>query len=155
MAISFNKVIVGGNLAKDPELRHTQSGKSVTNLIVAVNDYYTQDVYYFKVVVWGKNAENCAEYLSKGRGVLVEGKLQRRKYEYQGEDRYTTEIIANNVQFLPGSSNNSNRKASNNGEVPFKEEKSNFDEKKKRKEIEKDINNVDDEYYEEDDDIPF
>lgn len=156
MAVSFNKVIIAGNLAKDPELNHTNSGKSVTNLVVAVNDFYTQDVYYFKVAVWGKQAENCAQYLSKGRGVLVEGRLRRSQYEYKGEKRYSTQINANNVQFLSGGSNDNNKKRNDYGEAPpFKEEKQNINEKKKRKEIEEDLNNVNDEYYEEDDDIPF
>ncbi|TYB32151.1 MAG: single-stranded DNA-binding protein [Candidatus Mcinerneyibacterium aminivorans] len=155
MAVSFNKVIIAGNLAKDPELNHTQSGKSVANLVVAVNDFYTQDVYYFKVAVWGKQAENCAQYLSKGRGVLVEGRLRRSQYEYKGEKRYSTEINANNVQFLSGGSSTKSSRNEESGDVPPFKEEPDFNEERKRKEIEEDLNNVNDEYYEEDDDIPF
>jgi len=149
MAVSFNKVIIGGNLVRDPELRQTNSGKSVANFTVAVNDYYTENVNYLDVVVWGKIAENCGKYLSKGRPVLVEGKLKKSKYEYKGENRYKTEIIAFNVQFLSTGSGSSGNYSRDNDENPF------VNKNERKKQIKKEIDDVNEELYDEDDDIPF
>jgi len=99
----MNRVILIGRLARDPELRFTQSGKSVANFSVAVNRPFSKDgeADFFNIVVWGKTAENCANYLAKGRLVALEGRLQNRTYETQtGEKRYITEIVANTVKFL-------------------------------------------------------
>ncbi|MCK9267580.1 MAG: single-stranded DNA-binding protein [Alkaliphilus sp.] len=99
----MNRVILIGRLARDPELRFTQSGKSVANFSVAVNRPFSKDgeADFFNIVVWGKIAENCANYLAKGRLVAIEGRLQNRSYETQtGEKRYITEIVANTVKFL-------------------------------------------------------
>ncbi len=99
----MNRVILIGRLARDPELRFTSSGKAVANFSVAVNRTFSRDgeADFFNIVVWGKIAENCANYLAKGRLVGLEGRLQNRTYETQaGEKRYVTEIIANNVEFL-------------------------------------------------------
>ncbi len=99
----MNRVILIGRLARDPELRFTQSGKSVANFSVAVNRPFSKDgeADFFNIVVWGKTAENCANYLAKGRLVALEGRLQNRSYETQtGEKRYITEIVANTVKFL-------------------------------------------------------
>ncbi|NIO16749.1 MAG: single-stranded DNA-binding protein [Deltaproteobacteria bacterium] len=105
--VRFNKVIVGGNLVRDPEIRFLPSGLSVTNFTVAVNRSYRQEneqkeeVSYFDVVVFGKQGESCAEYLSKGRAVLVEGRLRQRRWESEeGQRRSKIEIVAQQVQFL-------------------------------------------------------
>lgn len=107
---SVNKVIVLGNLGQDPELRHTASGRPVATLRIATNEQWTDQngerkerTEWHSVVVWGRQAENCAQYLSKGRQVFVEGRLQTRKWEDRdGNPRYTTEIVADRVQFIGG-----------------------------------------------------
>jgi single-strand DNA-binding protein len=105
--VRFNKTIIGGNLVRDPEIRFLPSGLSVTNFTVAVNYSYRQEneqkeeVSYFDVVVFGKQGESCAEYLSKGRAVLVEGRLRQRRWETEdGQKRSKIEIVAQQVQFL-------------------------------------------------------
>ena len=101
MASSVNKVILVGNLGTDVELRVTQSGKAVGNFRMATNGGDRVD--WHRIVVFDKLAESCAEYLAKGRQVYVEGRIQYRKYQdAEGNDRYSTEIIAGNVQFLGG-----------------------------------------------------
>jgi single-strand DNA-binding protein len=105
---SFNKVILMGNLTRDPELRYTPSGAPVCNFDLAVNRSYTtqggerrDEVCYITVVVWGKQAESCGEYLGKGRTVLVEGHLQQRSWETpEGQKRSKHEVVAERVQFL-------------------------------------------------------
>lgn len=99
----MNTVVMIGRLARDPELRFTASGKAVATFSIAVNRPFskTNDADFFNVVVWGKTAENCANYLAKGRLVGIEGRLQSRSYETQnGDKRYVTEIVANQVEFL-------------------------------------------------------
>lgn len=116
MAANLNKVYLMGNLTRDPELRHTAQGTSVANFSIAVNRNYKgsdgdfkKETNFFTIVVWGKNGENCSKYLSKGRPVLVEGRLQNRSYETQdGQKRTITEIVADNVQFLGGRSDAQN-----------------------------------------------
>jgi single-strand DNA-binding protein len=108
MAGNLNKVFLMGNLTRDPELRHTAQGTSVANFSIAVNRNFKgsdgdfkKETNYFNIIVWGKSGENCQKYLSKGRPVLVEGRLQNRSYETQdGQKRTVTEIVADNVQFL-------------------------------------------------------
>jgi single-strand DNA-binding protein len=107
---SLNKVLVIGNLGRDPELRHTQSGTAVCNFSVAATDTYQdasgerqESTEWFNIVVFGRQGENCAKYLAKGRPVFVEGRLQTRKYQdKEGQDRYRSEVIAQRVQFLGG-----------------------------------------------------
>ncbi|HYB99695.1 MAG TPA: single-stranded DNA-binding protein [Candidatus Limnocylindrales bacterium] len=107
---SLNKVMILGNLGQDPELRHTSGGKAVTTLRLATNESWQdangqrqERTEWHSVVVWGRAAENCKQYLSKGRTVFVEGRLQTRKWQDQsGSDRYTTEIVADRVQFIGG-----------------------------------------------------
>jgi single-strand DNA-binding protein len=107
---SINKAIVIGNLGVDPEIRYTQSGSAVCNLRVATHERWTgkdgepgERTEWHNIVVFGKQAENCEKYLEKGRQVYVEGRLQTRKWEDRdGNDRYTTEIVAMTVQFLSG-----------------------------------------------------
>jgi single-strand DNA-binding protein len=105
-----NVVVVTGNLTRDPELRSTPGGTSVCKLRVAVNSRrkdgqtgeWVDKPNYFDVTVWGAQGENCANYLSKGRPVAVEGRLDWREWEAKdgGGKRQTVEIIANSVQFL-------------------------------------------------------
>jgi single-strand DNA-binding protein len=105
-----NEAIIIGNLGQDPELRHTGSGTAVCSLSVATNRKWKNkdgelqdDTQWHKVVVWDKQAESCAEYLSKGRQVYVRGRLQTRDWEdKEGVKRYTTEIVAQEVKFLGG-----------------------------------------------------
>jgi len=109
MAQNINSVVLVGNLTKDPELRHTPSGTAVTTLRLAVNDRvkrgeeWQDAAYYFDVTVWGRDAENCAQYLAKGRPVGVQGKLTWREWDAQdGTKRQSVEVTANNIQFLGG-----------------------------------------------------
>ena len=109
MPANINSVVLVGNLTRDPELRHTPSGTAVTTLRLAVNDRvkrgeeWQETPYYFDVTVWGRMAENCAQYLSKGRPVGVQGKLTWREWEAQdGTKRQSVEVVADNVQFLGG-----------------------------------------------------
>lgn len=109
-----NKVILVGNLGRDPELRYTQSGTAVCQLNLATTRTYTkggpggervEETEWHRVVVWGKQAEHCSNYLSKGRQVYVEGRLQTRSYDDKdGIKRYSTEVVADTVQFLSGGS---------------------------------------------------
>lgn len=98
----INKVILVGNLGQDPEIRYTQDGKGITNFSIATSEEWKDAATgekrsrteWHRVVVFGKLAEICAEYLSKGRQVYIEGKLQTRKWQGQdGQDRYTTEVV--------------------------------------------------------------
>ena len=110
MARNINRVIVVGNLTRDPELRHTPSGTAVCSLRIAVNTtrkdetgQWVDKPNYFDVTVWGQQGENCAQYLSKGRPVAVDGRLEWREWETpNGEKRQAVEIVADNVQFLGG-----------------------------------------------------
>ncbi len=106
---SLNKVMLIGRLGRDPELRYTSNGTPVATLSVATDESYmdkasgsrVEKTEWHRVNVWGRTAENCSNYLSKGRLVYVEGSLQTRKWQdQQGQDRYTTEIKAMTVHFL-------------------------------------------------------
>jgi single-strand DNA-binding protein len=107
---SVNKVILIGNLGRDPELRYTQSGQAVANFTLATNENWTaksgereERTEWHRVIAWGRTAELCAEYLAKGRTVYVEGRLQTREWEdREGQKRRTTEVVAQTVQFLGG-----------------------------------------------------
>lgn len=105
--MSFNKVIILGNLGADPESRFTRSGQQVVNMRIATSEKWNKDgqsqesTEWHSVVVWGKQAETCARYLTKGRTVLVEGRLQTRSFEdTNGAKRYKTEIVASGVKFV-------------------------------------------------------
>ena len=108
--MSVNMAIVVGNLGKDPEVRFTQSGRAVANFSIATSESWTgQDgnpqerTEWHRIVVWGKQAESCGQYLAKGRQVFVQGRIQSRSYEDKtGNTRYITEIVAQRVQFLGG-----------------------------------------------------
>ncbi len=103
-----NKVILVGNLGRDPELRYTQSGTAVATLNMATSrrrkdqdGNYIEETEWHRVIAWAKTAEFCGNYLSKGHKVYVEGRLQTRKWTDQnGQDRYTTEVVAENLQSL-------------------------------------------------------
>ena len=104
---SFNKVLLMGNLTRDPELRFTSNGSALTKFGLAVNRKYKageewkEEVCFVDITVWGKQAENCAEYLSKGRPVFIEGRLQFSTWETDdGQKRNKLEVVANTVQFL-------------------------------------------------------
>ena len=105
---SLNKVFLIGNLTRDPELRYIPSGSAVATFTIGVNRVYTtqsgekkEQVSFLRIVVWGRRAEVCGEYLSKGSPVFIEGRLQSRDWQTQdGQKRNTVEVIADNVQFL-------------------------------------------------------
>jgi len=102
----FNKVIMVGNLTKDPELRYTPQGTPIATLRLAVSSKFRsgeemkEETLFIDTVVWGKQGESCSQYLSKGRPVLVEGRLQERRWESDGQQRSKVEIVAQNVRFL-------------------------------------------------------
>ena len=108
MAASLNRVLLIGNLTRDPELRYIPSGQAVTTFTLAVNRTYMantgekkEEVNFIRVVVWAKRAEVCHEYLRKGSPVFVEGRLQSRSWDApDGTRRSTIEVVAQNVQFL-------------------------------------------------------
>lgn len=104
---SYNRVILLGNLTKDPELRYTPSGTAVTNLRLAVNSQFKnqagerkEETCFVTIVVWARQAETCNQYLKKGRPVLVEGRLISRSWETEGKTRTTMEVRADRVQFM-------------------------------------------------------
>ena len=106
--MSINKAIIIGRLGNDPEVKTLPSEQTVCNFNVATSEFWNdrsgqkqERTEWHRIVVWGKTAENCGKYLAKGRQVFIEGRLQTRSWEdNQGQKRYTTEIVANNVQFL-------------------------------------------------------
>ncbi len=105
--MSLNSVNIMGNLTRDPELKYTPSGKAVCSLSIANNRIYTKDgertseVSYFDVDVWGTSAENCSKYLSKGSGIIVEGRLKQDRWEKDGKTQSRVRISANAVHFMP------------------------------------------------------
>ena len=110
-ATNINRVILTGNLTKDPELRSTGSGMSVCSLRIATNTRrknnqtgdWEDKPNYFNVTIWGRQGENAAQYLSKGRPVAIDGRLEWREWQdQQGNNRQSIEIIADAVQFLGG-----------------------------------------------------
>lgn len=111
MARGVNKVIIVGNLGQDPEVRYTPSGSAVANVSIATTEQWkdkqtgetNEKTEWHRVVFFNRLAEIVAEYLKKGRQIYIEGRLQTRKWQDQsGNDRYTTEIVANEMQMLGG-----------------------------------------------------
>ena len=109
MAAGVNKVILVGNLGKDPEVRYVQSGNAVCTLRLAVSerrkdgDQWKDHTEWMDVVTFGKTAENAGQYLQKGRQVYVEGRLQTRQFkDKEGQEKWRTEVVANQVLFLGG-----------------------------------------------------
>jgi single-strand DNA-binding protein len=105
---SFNKVILMGNLTRDPEVRYTPNGIAVASFAIAVNRKYKQgdetkeEVSYIDIVVFGKQAESCGQYINKGDSVLIDGRLQQRRWETEeGQKRSKVEVVAQSVNFMP------------------------------------------------------
>jgi len=102
----YNKVILVGNLTKDPELRYTPQGTPVATFSLAINYSYKQndewkkETTFIDIVVFGKQAESCSQYLNKGSSALVEGRLQERRWESDGQQRRKFEVVAQSVKFL-------------------------------------------------------
>jgi single-strand DNA-binding protein len=106
---SVNRVILIGNLGADPELKYTPSSRALCNLRVATTEVFKdksgakqERTEWHRVTVWGDQAENCSKYLAKGRSVYIEGKLQTRSYEKDGQKHYATDVVADRVVFLGG-----------------------------------------------------
>jgi single-strand DNA-binding protein len=107
---SVNKVILVGNLGADPELKYTPSNRAVCNLSVATNEVWKdksgqkqEKTEWHRVTVWGEQAENCSKFLTKGRMVYIEGRIQTRSWDdKEGKKRYSTEVVAERVVFLGG-----------------------------------------------------
>jgi single-strand DNA-binding protein len=105
----LNKVLLMGNLTRDPEVRYTPKGSAVGDLSIAINRVYRTDdgqsreeVCYVDIVVWGRQAETCKEYLQKGRPIFVEGRLQLDQWESNGEKKSKLRVVAERIQFLGG-----------------------------------------------------
>lgn len=129
MAQNLNSVTLVGNLTRDPELRHTPSGTAVATMRIAVNDRVKRSgewedaAYYFDITVWAGLAENCAQYLSKGKKVGIVGKLTWREFEHNGNQQQRVEITAFTVEFLSprddsGSSSFSAPASAGSGDFP-------------------------------------
>ena len=105
--MSLNSVNIMGNLTRDPELKILSSGRNVCSLSIANNRVYTKnnervtEVSYFDIEVWGPAAENCAKYLKKGSGIIVEGRLKQDRWEKDGKTQSRVRIVANSVHFMP------------------------------------------------------
>jgi len=106
---SVNKVILVGNLGADPELKYTPSSRPLCNLRIATTDVFKdkggqrqERTEWHRVTVWGESAENCSKYLAKGRSVYIEGRLQTRSYDKDGQKHYATDVVADRVVFLGG-----------------------------------------------------
>lgn len=118
-----NKVIVVGNLGADPELKTTEGGTPVCRLSVATTRVWTnkstnekqQETEWHRITVWGKQAEHCEKYLAKGRQVYVEGRLRTSSYDKEGQKHYSTEIVADIVQFLGGKGDGGGQGGSDGG----------------------------------------
>jgi len=119
-----NKAIILGHLGRDPELKYMQSGQPICKLNIATSRRYTnknnepvEETEWHRVSVWGKQAEHCNNFLTKGRQVYVEGRLHTSSYDKDGQKHYTTEIVADTVQFIGGREGGSGGGAeSGNGE---------------------------------------
>ncbi len=105
--MSLNSVNIMGNLTRDPEITFTPTGRSVCNLSIANNRVYTSnnekvtEVSYFDVQVWGPQAENCAKYLTKGSGIIVDGRLKQDRWDKDGKTQSRVRIVGNNIHFMP------------------------------------------------------
>ncbi len=131
---SLNKVMLIGNLGDDPEVRYTASGQAVATIRLATNERWTdkagtsqERTEWHRVVVWGKQAEQCKEYLSKGRQIFVDGRLQTRDWtDKEGNKRYTTEIVARRVLFLGGRGVDGGGRRTAGGGFPAAEQSDDF-----------------------------
>ncbi len=124
---SFNKVILLGNLTRDPEVRYTPTGSAVAGFALAVNRKYKQgeetkeEVSYIDIVVFGTQAENCGKYLHKGDAALIEGRLQQRRWEDKdsGQKRSKVEVAAQTVNFMPRKSSSGAAAPEDNGDAKY------------------------------------
>jgi single-strand DNA-binding protein len=133
---SFNKVILLGNLTRDPDVRYTPNGTAVANFSLAVNRKYKQgeetkeEVSYIDIVVFGKQAESCGQYINKGASVLIDGRLQQRRWDDKdsGAKRSKIEVVAQSVLFMPKKNHSNGHDQGNpapdgppvdEGEAPF------------------------------------
>lgn len=126
--MSFNKIIIVGNLGKDPELRYTQQGAAVCNFSIASNEKrkdksgQMQDITtWFKVTAWGRQAENASQYLSKGKSVYVEGRLTLDEWQDRdGNPKTTLAVNANDIQFVSGRDSGEDRQTDQPRQVESK-----------------------------------
>ena len=119
--MTVNKVILVCRLGRDPEVKYSQSGTAVCNFSAATSEKYKdkETTEWHRIVSFGKTAEICGEYLKKGSQVYIEGRLQTREWEDKdGNKRYTTEIIANTVQFLDSKKSGA-QESGNDEQIPF------------------------------------
>lgn len=122
----LNKAVIIGHLGRDPEIRHSQQGTPVTNFPIATSENWIdkntgekqEKTEWHRVVAFGKQAETLEKYLRKGNQVYIEGRLQTRTYDKEGQTHYITEVVANNFQFLGGRSDNHTQ----NPDGPFETE---------------------------------
>ena len=121
----MNKVFLIGRLTRDPELRYTGSNVPVASFSLAVNRNFTnqsgeREADFINIVVWRKQAENVKNYLSQGSQVEIDGRIQTRSYDDKdGNKRYVTEVIADNVEFLGSKASNNNSSSDNQGPTPY------------------------------------
>ena len=158
MARSLNQVTLMGNLTRDPELRQTPNGQNVTSFSLALNRSYKdasgewqEATDYIDIVCWGPLAERVAQYLSKGRRCLVQGRLQSRSWEQDGQKRSKVEVLANDVTFLDSRNSESEYGADSDSDTPKAEKPKTS---KKSKEVNVVIEDIGDEPINLDD-IPF
>lgn len=126
MSLNINKVMVYGNLTRDPELKALPSGSNVASFAIATNRVYNdrdgnrqEETEFHNIVVFGKQAENVAKYLTKGSSAFVEGRLQTRSWDKDGQKQYRTEIVADSVQFGPKKDSNTTDPTEEPEKVPF------------------------------------
>lgn len=132
MARGINKAIIVGSLGKEPETRYTQSGSAVTSFSVATSESWkdkqsgekVEHTEWHQVTAFGKLAEICGEYLRKGSQVYIEGKIKTESYDKDGITRYSTKIIANEMQMLGGKDNSNNKPAQKQGSQPAYQQQS-------------------------------
>ena len=119
--MSMQKMLIIGNLGKDPELKYSQSGKPTTRFSVAVTERRKEgedETEWFNAVSFGQTAENVNKYLKKGSQVFIEGRIKTRRYDKDGQTHYITELYADNVQFLDRKSADSGSRASTQNSQP-------------------------------------
>lgn len=129
--VAINRVILAGNVTRDPEIRRTKSGESVMDLGMAINEQYkgkdgqaVQSVCFVDVAVWGRQAESCAQYLAKGAPVIIEGKLQFDQWKTEeGEKKSKLKIRAQHVTFIGSRSQEQEEPAIEEGKAPVRQER--------------------------------
>jgi single-strand DNA-binding protein len=142
MARSFNQVILMGNLTRDPEIRQTPNGSSVCNFSLALNRSYKggdgewqEATDFIDIVAWGPLGERVAQYLSKGRPALVNGRLQSRNWEQEGQKRSKVEVVAQDVTFLGGGGGGKAGSDDGSSDSPVSESKSKPKAKSKKNDV--------------------